>query len=125
MAKKILIVEDEPDILELLKIALGKAGYEVDSCDNGRDCLDRLQKTPPDLLILDVMLPGIDGYSLQLKASQEPETRSIPIIILTGLEPSRTLFKDSAQVAAFLTKPFKADVLVAEVEKALSSAKSE
>ena len=120
MAKKILIVEDEPEILQLLTAALEKASYEVATCGNGRDCLERLRSERPDLLLLDVMLPGIDGYSLQLKISQDQDTRTIPIIVLTGLEPSRTLFRNSAQVVAFLTKPFKAEELVSAVGKALA-----
>ncbi|MBI4386485.1 MAG: response regulator [Elusimicrobia bacterium] len=119
MAKKVLVIDDEPEMLNLIRYTLEKAGYEISTCDNGRQAWDLIVKTNPDLLILDVMLPGIDGYSLQIKISQNEATRNIPIIVLTALEPSKTLFQKFAQVRGFMTKPFKTDALVEAVEKAI------
>ena len=119
--KKILIIDDEPEILDLVRLALEKATYQVITCDTGRRAWDVIQQEKPDLIVLDVMLPGIDGYSLQIKMSQESSTRDIPIIVLTALEPSRTLFKKFSQVVAFMTKPFKTEELLENVRTAFQT----
>ena len=69
-----------------------------------------------------VMLPGIDGYSLQLKISQQDNTKKIPIIVLTALEPSKTLFAKFPQVVGFMTKPFRTDDLLAKVQSVIGAA---
>lgn len=122
MAKKVLAIDDEAEMLGLVRYTLERAGYEVSTCDNGRNAWDMLIKLKPDLLILDVMLPGIDGYSLQIKISQDEQTKSVPIIVLTALEPSKTLFQKFPQVVNFITKPFKTDLLLEAVEKAIGKA---
>ncbi|MBI4057005.1 MAG: response regulator [Elusimicrobia bacterium] len=118
-AKKILVVDDELEMLNLIQMTLEGAGYRVATCENGRQAWESIQTEKPDLLILDVMLPGIDGYSLQIKMSQEDSTKHLPVIVLTALEPSRTLFTKFSQVAGFMTKPFKADELLHSVQVAL------
>jgi len=122
MAKRILVIDDESDMLNLIRYTLEHVGYEVTTCDNGRGAWDALLKTKPDLLLLDVMLPGVDGYSLQLKISQDDATKNVPIIVLTALEPSKTLFQKFSQVRGFMTKPFRTDALVEAVEKAIGKA---
>lgn len=119
MPKKVLAIDDEPEMLNLVKFALQQGGYEVATCDSGRQAFQAIVDNKPDLIILDVMLPGVDGYSLQIKISQDEATKDIPIIVLTALEPSRTLFKKFAQVKGFMTKPFKSDQLLAAVEQAI------
>jgi DNA-binding response OmpR family regulator len=116
---KVLIVDDEPEMLSLIKYTLEKAGYEVHTCDNGRHAWDEIIRLKPDLLVLDVMLPGIDGYSLQLKISQDQATKDMPIIVLTALEPSKTLFQKFPQVVGFMTKPFKTEDLLATAQSAI------
>jgi CheY-like chemotaxis protein len=74
--------------------------------------------------VLDVMLPGIDGYSLQLKISQDPQTKDMPIIVLTALEPSKTLFQKFPQVVGFMTKPFKTEDLLQAAQSAVTRAKN-
>ena len=120
MAHKIMVVDDEPEMLGLLKFTLERAGYEVSTCDNGRQAWDAIIQFKPDLLILDVMLPGIDGYSLQVKLAQESATKDIPIIVLTSLGPAKTLFQKFPQVASFMTKPFGNDELLENVRLALA-----
>jgi len=119
MPKKVLAVDDEPEMLNLIQFTLKQGGYEVVTCDSGRHAWNAIIENKPDLLILDVMLPGIDGYSLQIKISQDDVTKNIPIIVLTALEPSKTLFKKFPQVHGFMTKPFKPDKLLESVEKAI------
>lgn len=118
MAKKVLVIDDEPEMLNLVKYTLEHAGFEVHTCDNGRQAWDEIAKVRPDVLVLDVMLPGIDGYSLQLKISQEPTTKDLPIVVLTALEPSKTLFQKFPQVQGFMTKPFKTEELLKTVQAA-------
>lgn len=120
MPKKILAIDDETEVLNLIRFTLERAGFSVETCDNGRQAWDVIQKTTPDLLVLDVMLPGIDGYSLMLKISQEESTKQIPILVLTALEPSRTLFQKFSQVVGFMTKPFKTEDLVEQVKAAVA-----
>jgi len=124
MPKKVLVVDDEPEMLSLVKYTLERADFEVYTCDNGRHAWDELMKIKPDLLVLDVMLPGIDGYSLQLKISQDPQTKDVPIIVLTALEPSKTLFQKFPQVVGFMTKPFKTEDLLQAAQAAVSRAKT-
>ncbi|HVE11767.1 MAG TPA: response regulator [Elusimicrobiota bacterium] len=122
MAKKILAVDDEPELLNLIRLALEPAGYEVVTCESGSRAWDALVEHKPALLVLDVMLPGIDGYSLAIKISQDEATKSVPIVVVTALEPSRTLFKKFPQVVGFMTKPFYAEELVKTVEAAIGKA---
>jgi len=120
MAKKILVIDDELEMLNLVKFTLERGGFEVSTCDNGRNAWDAITKVKPDLLILDVMLPGIDGYSLQLKISKDNSMKNMPIIVLTALEPSKTLFQKFTQVVGFMTKPFKTEELLEAVQSAVS-----
>ncbi len=120
MANRIMAIDDEPEMLSLVKFTLERAGYEVGTCDNGRQAWDAIIQFKPELLILDVMLSGIDGYSLQVKLAHEPATKDIPIIVLTSLEPAKTLFQKFPQVAGFMTKPFKAEELLENIQMALA-----
>ena len=120
MAKKVLVIDDEPEMLNLVKYTLEKGGFEVHTCDSGRQAWDEIAKVKPDVVVLDVMLPGIDGYSLQLKISQEPTTKDMPIVVLTALEPSKTLFQKFPQVVGFMTKPFKPEELLKTVSDAVA-----
>ena len=120
MGNKILVVDDDPEISSLVQYTLETLGHQIKVCDNGREVLDTLRSYKPDLLVLDVMLPGIDGYSLASQISEDPELSKMPIVVLSALEPSRTMFQRFSQVAAFLTKPFNTDDLMAAVKNALA-----
>ncbi|HOI43385.1 MAG TPA: response regulator [Elusimicrobiales bacterium] len=117
---KILAVDDDPEISSLVQYALESLGHEVKVCDNGRDVMDTLRSFKPELLILDVMLPGVDGYSLTNQIAEDPATQTIPIIVLSALEPSRTMFQRFSQVSAFMTKPFNTDDFLEAVKTALT-----
>lgn len=123
MGNKILIVDDDSEISSLVQYTLESVGHQIQICDNGREVLNVLHAYKPDLLILDVMLPGIDGYSLAGKITEDPETKNMPIIVLSALEPSRTMFQRFTQVTAFLTKPFNTDDLLEAVKTALTKPK--
>ncbi|MCG2725476.1 MAG: response regulator [Elusimicrobia bacterium] len=121
MGKKILIVDDDPEISSLVQYALESVGHEIKLCENGRDVIDMLHDFKPDLLILDVMLPGIDGFSIATEITEDEQLSSMPLIILSALEPSRTMFQRFAQVSSFLTKPFNTDDLLEAVKTALAN----
>ncbi|MBI2069883.1 MAG: response regulator [Elusimicrobia bacterium] len=118
---KILVIDDEPEMLDLIRIILEGAGHRVATCDTGRRAWEAIVETRPDLLVLDVMLPGVDGYSLQTKMAQEKATQNIPILILTALEPAKTLFEKAGNVAGFLAKPFRSEDLLSKVKATLGA----
>jgi CheY-like chemotaxis protein len=118
--KRILVVDDDPDILDVTKCILQGSGYEVWTCDNGRQALAYVAMFQPDLILLDVMLPGIDGYSLQIKLAEETATKGVPVIVITGLGQSKTFFQKFPQVAAFMTKPWEVPSLLRNIETALA-----
>ncbi|HNW44472.1 MAG TPA: response regulator [Elusimicrobiales bacterium] len=119
MGNKILVVDDDPEISSLVQYTLESQGHTVRVCDNGREVLETLHTFKPELLVLDVMLPGIDGYSLASQIAEDPDLKELPIIVLSALEPSRTMFQRFSQVAAFLTKPFNTDDLTEAIKSAL------
>ena len=89
-------------------------------CDSGRRAWDEIVAFKPDMLLLDVMLPGIDGYSLQMRLSQDDSTKDIPVILLTALESARALFQKFPQVVGLMTKPFVPSDLLKSVQDALA-----
>ena len=122
MEKKVLIIDDEPEMIKMISYALEKAGFKTATCDSGKQALAAISTHKPDLLILDVMLPGIDGYSLGQQIAENPETKTLPVIILTALEPSKPLFQKFPQVVSFMTKPCDVDALVSQAQKAVGQA---
>lgn len=118
--KKILVVDDEEDILELLKYNLEKQGYEVLQAMTGEETLELSQRKTPDLIILDLMLPGLDGLEVCKILKREAGTTSIPIIMLTarGEEPDIIV---GLELGAddYITKPFSPGVLIARVKAIL------
>lgn len=118
----ILVVEDDRETRNLIAKYLRSNACNVTTATDGREMVRAMTDRRVDLLILDVMLPGIDGYSLQIKISQDADLKNMPIIVLTALEPSKTLFQKFPQVAGFMTKPFKTDELLETAQKALAKA---
>ncbi|MBI4655293.1 MAG: response regulator [Elusimicrobia bacterium] len=117
---KILVIDDDIEILNLIKKALSDAGHQVDTCENGSDVMRAIRDTNPDLLLLDVMLPGVDGFSLANRVRVSPETVNLPIIIISALGPSRPLFESMPQVKAFFPKPFDVNDLTDKVNEILT-----
>lgn len=116
---KILVVDDEKDVVELLKFLLEKDGYTVITAFNGREALEVAGQTKPDLVLLDVMMPEMDGYTVQTKLLDNPATRSIPIIILTAKGQLRDVFALSANVRAYIEKPFDPKTLRLKISESL------
>lgn len=121
MKQRILIVEDEPEAVELLEFNLKQAGYAVSSADDGAEALKKIRATPPDLILLDVMLPEMDGFEICKVVRLEAATAKIPIIMLTAKasELDRVL---GLELGAddYLTKPYSPRELLLRVKKILT-----
>ena len=86
MTKKILCIEDDPDMIEYIQIVLGRAGYEVIGAAGGAQGLKAMRQEQPDLILLDLMMPGMDGAEVLLHQKRDPAIRDIPVIALTALD---------------------------------------
>ena len=117
MKKKILIVDDEEDILHFLELVLREKGYEVATAANGQDALTKAQIEKPDLVLLDIMMPQMDGWEVLKLLRVDDETANIPVAMLSA----RTEAKDRVQglqegAIDYICKPFSLGELLAKVE---------
>ena len=118
MQKKILIADDSPEVLKLLKTRLRKEGYQVLSAENGRDALAMATLHLPDVIVLDIMMPHMDGTEVSRRLRQDPATRSIPLIYLTALKGTddRTFdIPDGPEM--IMGKPFDAIELIKKINE--------
>lgn len=115
----ILAVDDIPDNLYLFKLALEQEGYNVITVDNGIKALEQIEKSPPDLILLDVMMPGMDGYEVTQKIRQHPNLPFIPIILITAHEDSSVVRGLDVGADEFIRKPVRVDELQARVRSLL------
>ena len=115
MGKRVLLIEDEPNIIEAISFILSRDGWDVDTHANGRDAVDRVNERKPDLVILDVMLPGRSGFDILGDLRDHPETTDLPVLMLTARGQMRDReMAEKAGVTRFMTKPFSnAEVLTA------------
>jgi DNA-binding response OmpR family regulator len=118
--RTILVVDDEADIRLVLEARLAAAGFRVQTAVNGREALGRIRLDPPDLVVLDLMLPGIDGFGICGILKRDQRFSSIPVVMLTARSESKDR-KLSAKLGAdlYLTKPFKPAELVEHVRDLL------
>ncbi|MCB9164311.1 MAG: response regulator transcription factor [Flavobacteriales bacterium] len=120
MVQKVLLVDDEPDILELLRYNLEREGYSVQTALNGKDALKAARSEHPDLIVLDIMMPGMDGVEVCTQLRQQPEFKNTVITFLTARG------EDYSQIAGFdagaddyITKPVRPKVFVSKVKALL------
>jgi len=122
MPKEILIVDDEPSIVVPIQFLMEQQGYNVIIAENGHDALDMIYQYHPDLILLDIMLPGIDGYEVCEIVRLNPKLRGIKIIFLTAKGREVEIAKGLALGAdAYITKPFSNADLVAKVKMVLDN----
>lgn len=120
MPKKILLVEDDQDLLELLSFNLKKAGFAIGTATDGVEALKKAHSLAPDLILLDLMLPELDGFAVCETLRRAPDTKPIPIIILTALSSQLARFAGLDSGANdFMTKPFNIKDLISHIEAAL------
>jgi two-component system alkaline phosphatase synthesis response regulator PhoP len=118
--EKILIVDDEEDILELLKYNLSREGYKVSCAASGEETLRAVRSQIPDLILLDLMLPGIDGLEVARQLKNDVKTRDVPIVMLTAKGEEADIVTGLELGADdYITKPFSPRVLVARVKAVL------
>ncbi len=118
MSKRVLLAEDEPNIVESLKFLLGRAGFVVEARDQGPEALAHALSAPPDVMILDVMLPGLDGFEILRRLRSDDRGRDLPVIVLTAKgqrEDRETARAEGATL--FMTKPFANAELVEAVTR--------
>ncbi|MBI3566145.1 MAG: response regulator [Elusimicrobia bacterium] len=125
----ILVVDDEPEIVTLLRFVLEQDGHSVGHAIHGVDALEKLgvepakpETPPPDLIVLDIMMPVMDGYQLNMRLQNDPRASGIPILVLTAKgQKMRDLFEMAPNVAAYVQKPFDPKMLRELISGILSS----
>jgi len=118
MKKKIMIVDDEEGIVELVTAILEEEGYEVITAMDGKECLEKLKKVKPDLILLDMMMPGMSGREVCEKIRKNPKTKNLKIVFLTVARFSETgkgVLK-KLNVLDYITKPFDNKDLVRRIK---------
>lgn len=104
---RVLIVDDEPDVLLLCRVNLEFEGYEVDEASNGAEALARVRERQPDAILLDVMMPEMDGWQVLETLKADPELADIPVVMLTAkVQESDQMRGWSSGAAEYITKPF-------------------
>ena len=122
MGQKVLIVDDEANIVISLEFLMEQAGYAVAIARNGDEALTKLADFHPDLVLLDVMLPGVNGFDLCQRIRQTPQWQGMKIIMLTAKGRDVEITKGLALGAnAYITKPFSTKTLLAEVQQQLNT----
>ena len=114
--RKILVVDDEQQLALALKIRLQSRGYEVTTAGDGQQALEAIEKDPPSLIILDVLMPVMDGYSCLREINTRFGRNKLPIIILTARDRMKDLF-DLEGIEDYVIKPFDHEDLVARIER--------
>jgi len=125
---KVMVVDDERDVVYLIKVLLEREKLEVLEAYNGLEAYNKLTskdpgKVLPDAMILDIMMPEMDGYTLQSKLQEMDDLNHIPIIILTAKGQMKDLFELASNIFAFVEKPFEPKNLVKIVKDAIASKK--
>ncbi len=121
MSKRLLVVDDEPNLLRAVAACLRAGGYDVSTARSGREALVQLAEAVPDLVVSDVRMPGMDGYQLMRQLRGAPRTALVPIVFLTAKDETADRIEGfRAGVDAYLTKPFEPDELIAVVNGILN-----
>ena len=123
--KRIILVEDEPDMAELVAMRLEREHFDVDVAHNGLDGLKKIRSQPPDLVLLDIMLPGLSGTEVLREVRGDPNTSHVPVIMLTARsEESDIVVGLHLGADDYVTKPFNMSVLLARIQAVLRRAES-
>lgn len=120
--KRVVCIEDEPEMIDLVKLILSRRGFQVTGAMGGREGLEVIQSEKPDLVLLDLMMPDMDGWEVYQKVKANEATKHIPVIIVTAKAQSidKVLGLHIAKVDDYITKPFGPQDLIESVEKVLA-----
>jgi len=123
-AKQIIYIEDEQDMIDLVRLILNRKGYEVKGANGGREGLDLIRANSPDLVLLDLMMPDMDGWDVYQQLKADEATRTIPVIVITAKAQNidKVLGIHIAKVDDYICKPFSPQQLVDSVESVMSRA---
>lgn len=121
MAKKILIADDDPIIIKLLQVNLELDGYDVVTAEDGAEAVEKAAEFKPDLVILDIMMPRMDGWAALQELKRQPETAKVPVIFLSAKAQQDDVRRGyDAGAAEYLTKPFDPSELLSIIEQILA-----
>ena len=119
--KCILCVEDEPEMIDLIRLILGRRGFEVKGATGGVEGLKMIRSEKPDLILLDLMMPDMDGWEVYQQIKVDEKTKGIPVIVVTAKAQSidKVLGLHIAKVDDYIAKPFSPQDLISSIEKVL------
>jgi DNA-binding response OmpR family regulator len=119
--KRILCIEDEPEMIDLIRLILGRRGFEVVGAAGGKEGLEKIRQGPPDLVLLDLMMPDMDGWEVYQQMKADEKTKDIPVIVVTAKAQSidKVLGLHIAKVDDYIAKPFSPQDLLNSVDKVL------
>jgi two-component system response regulator VicR len=119
--KTVVCIEDEPEMIDLVKLILGRKGFELIGAVGGREGLETVRKLKPDLVLLDLMMPDMDGWEVYQQMKADEELKAIPVIVVTAKAQSidKVLGLHIAKVDDYVTKPFGPQELLQSVNKVL------
>jgi len=122
--KLVVCIEDEQEMIDLVQLILGRRGFTVEGANGGLEGLEKVQKRKPDLVLLDLMMPDMDGWEVYQRMKSDEELRDIPVIVITAKAQSidKVLGLHIAKVDDYITKPFGPQELLESVEKILGQA---
>jgi two-component system, OmpR family, response regulator VicR len=121
VGRRVVCIEDHPEMIDLIRLILGRQGFEVEGALGGREGLRILRDNPPDLVLLDLMMPDVDGWEVYRQMKADERLKNIPVIAVTAKVQSidRVLGLHIAGMEDFITKPFKLKDLISSVERVL------
>jgi DNA-binding response OmpR family regulator len=115
--RRVLVADDDPDMLTILRVNLEAEGYSVDAAEDGKVAWDMARDLHPDMVVLDVMMPSVDGLDVLARIRTDPGTRDIPVVLLTAKSTDQEIFEGwRAGADYYLTKPFQLDELLHFIE---------
>lgn len=123
--RRILCIEDEPEMIELIRIILTRKGFEINGAPGGEEGLKAIHESKPDLVLLDLMMPDMDGWEVYQQIKADEKIRDVPVIIVTAKAQSidKVLGLHIAKVDDYIAKPFSPEELYASVERVLEKKK--
>ena len=120
-SKRVVCIEDEPEMIDLVRLILGRKGFDVIGADGGVEGLETVRREKPDLVLLDLMMPDMDGWEVYQQIKADDDLRDIPVVVVTAKAQSidKVLGLHIAKVDDYITKPFGPQELLESVEKIL------